>query len=109
MDGGTLLLVIGVALWLGSMVMTGLIPFKPGVLRITRFAVCPPGVELQVRKYVHSYHYPGQGALDVFYLDRNQQRHDVKIRALLVFWGMCSFPALPVAYGVILALRQLAG
>ncbi len=107
MDSGLWLATLGVALWLGLMVLALLVSIRPAVLRITQALVCPPGVEMVVNKLVYSYHQPGQGALDVYYLDQNRQRHDIKMRALLAFWLVCTIPALPIAYLAVQVFIQL--
>lgn len=107
MDTGLWLLTVGIALWLGLMALALLVSLRPAVLRVTQALVCPPGVDMQVEKHAYSYHRPGEGALVVYYLDQNHLRHDIKMRALLAFWLVCTIPALPIAYLAVQVIIQL--
>ena len=62
---GLVLIILGVALWLALMGLAVVLPLHPGVLRITRKIVCPPGSEIRVGTSVASYHRPGVGIVDV--------------------------------------------
>ena len=100
---GLVLIILGVALWLALMGLAVVLPLRPGVLRITRKIVCPPGCEIRVGTSVASYHRPGERGLFVECVDPNGDSKLITNKAVAVFTGLLFLTALPIsAMGVFL-------
>jgi hypothetical protein len=106
-----ILIVMAVAIWLAIMMMAATLPFWPGILKITRFLVCPAGSKMEVGTFTATYHRPGQKGLNVTCVVNGEIR-DVKIRALLVLLLMSYLVALAICAAVailILSHSRLPG
>jgi len=108
MDLTFILITLAVAAWLATMLLALLLPLEPRILKLTRFLLCPDA-DLIVEKFKATYHRQGEFGIEVYYIDQNQVRQDVKYRALLVFWGMCFFITLPAAWFLVKWFQHLPG
>lgn len=109
MSLGMVFIFLGIAAWLGLMVMVGLVSIWPNSLRLVKALVCPPDAEMVIEKFRASYHRPGEFGLGVYYLDQNLRRHDIRGRSMLVFWGIVSVFCVPFAYMLIDWFQHVVG
>jgi hypothetical protein len=104
-----IVIILGVAAWLGLMGMALALPIYPGTVRITRWLVCPPGTEMRVGTFVASYHRPGQRGITIECVGADGITRDVKVKALLALWALFFGVSLPAAAVIVLlAYRWLA-
>jgi hypothetical protein len=101
-----LLIILGVAIWLAFMGMAAVLVIRPDSVRITERFLCPPGTEMKVETYVYSYHRPGERAIGIYYLGPDGKSHNIKVKALLLLWGMFFVASLPIAILIVLLFQR---
>jgi hypothetical protein len=83
-----IVLVIGIAVWFAFMGLTLALPIRPDVVRLTERWVCPPGVKLHVETHVYPYHRIGERVISIYYWGDDGIKHQVKVQALVILWGL---------------------
>jgi hypothetical protein len=100
-----LLLAIGVSilvgLWLGTTAMAVVLSMSPGFVRIVRPLACPSGSEMIVESGTDGTRRPDERTIRVYCVHADGERHDVKLRALLVLWVLFVVLSMPAAAAVV--------
>jgi hypothetical protein len=86
-----------VALWLGTTALVVVLSIRPGFVRVVRRLVCSRGTKMIVEPGVGGSRSTNERTIRVVCVHADGERHDVKVRALLVLWGLFVLASLPVA------------
>jgi len=77
----TLLIIIGISIWLSVMLLAVAIPINPKIFNLTKSIICNKNEELTITKVKRSYHRPGEKAIEIEKTGPNG-RENVKVKAL---------------------------
>jgi uncharacterized membrane protein YccF (DUF307 family) len=102
----SVLLSIGVAIWISFMTLAIILPVRPNVLRMTRGLVCPKGSEMIIQTAVYSYHRPGQKALEISIKDKNGVVKNAGFKVVSVFWLILMAFSLPISIIFVLLISN---
>lgn len=97
-----ILIILGAAAFLGIMLMTIILPFKPDALKICGKFVCSGDEKMEILTSTASYHRPGERSISIYCNDYGKRR-SVKGKTLLLSFLFSFVVMLPVA-GVIVVL-----
>jgi hypothetical protein len=97
MSISSIIISLGLALWISIMIIAVILPVKPNILGITKSLVCPKGSELIVQTAVYSYHRPGQKALEISIKDNNGMVKNAVFKVVSVFWLILFLISVPIS------------
>ena len=81
----TILIIIGISLWLSVMLLAVAIPINPKILNLTKSIICNKDEKLIIKKVKLSYHRPGEKGVIVERIGP-KGRENVKVKALFTLW-----------------------
>src|SRR5262245_27165172 len=87
---------LGIALFLGIMLIAVIMPFKPDALKIFGKFVCSGDEKIEILTSVASYHQPGERSISIYCNDYGKRR-SVKGKTLLLSFLLSFLVMLPVA------------
>jgi hypothetical protein len=102
----SILISLGIALWISLMIIAIILPIKPSILGITKSFVCPQGSKLFIQTAVYSYHRPGQKALEISIMDNNGVTKNAAFKVVSVFWLLLFVITVPISIIIVMFISN---